>query len=169
MDQGHGAPEDGQEDLSAKYFEFAEQFLALSDDEMDDAMEAAAAASILDLLGIAAAVEEDDEMSDADETPVWGGSRPGKAGNKNRDFMGAHKKLVEHYFSGEESVYNEVDFERRFRMPRSVFNHIHQALVQEGEDPFIQKYSSVTKKPGISPLCRLISHSQEMRCCEPMK
>jgi hypothetical protein len=35
MDQGHGAPEEGQEDLSAKFFEFAEQFLALSDDEMD--------------------------------------------------------------------------------------------------------------------------------------
>ena len=111
MDQGHGAPEEGQEDLSAKYFKFAEQFLALSDDEMDDATEAAAAALILDLLGFAAAVEEDDEMSDADETPVWGGSRPGKARNKDRDFMGARKKLVEHYFSGKESVYNEIDFE----------------------------------------------------------
>jgi hypothetical protein len=151
MDQGQGA----EEDLAARYLEFAEQFLALSDDDMDD--EAAAAASILDLLGIAASIEEDDEMSKAEETPAWGGSRPGKAPNKNRDFMGAQKKLVEHYFSGEESLYNEIDFERRFRMPRSVFNRIHDALVEEREEPFIQKYCSVTKKPGISPLCRLVA------------
>ena len=117
MDQG----QDAEEDLAARYFEFAEQFLALSDDEMDGvATEAAAAASFLDLMGIASSIEEDGEMSEAEETPVWGGSRPGKAPNKNRDFVGAHKKLAEHYFSGEESVYNEIDFERRFRMPRSV-------------------------------------------------
>ena len=48
-------------------------------------------------------------MSEGEETPaaVWGGSLPGKAPNKNRDFMGAHAKLVEHYFSGTESLYNE--------------------------------------------------------------
>jgi hypothetical protein len=116
MDQGQGAEEDQEQDAAAKYFQFAEQFLALSDDEMDDTTEAAAAASFLDLMGIAASMEEDAEMSEeGEETPaVWGGSRPGKAPNKNRDFMGAHAKLVEHYFSGEESLYNETDFEQRF-------------------------------------------------------
>lgn len=159
MDQSQGAEEDQEQDAAAKYFEFAEQFLALSDDEMDDATEAAAAASFLDLMDIAASVEEDAEISEGEETPaaVWGGSLPGKAPNKNRDFMGAHAKLVEHYFSGTESLYNETDFERRFRMPRSVFNRIHEALVQEEVDPFVQKYCSVTKKPGISPLCRLVA------------
>ena len=76
---------------------------------MDDATEAAAAASFLDLMGIAASVDEDAEISEGEETPaaVWVGSLPGKAPNKNRDFMGAHAKLVEHYFSGTESLYNE--------------------------------------------------------------
>ena len=75
-----------------RYFEFAKQFLALSDDETDGgvATEVAAAASILNIMGIAArSIEEDEEMSDAEETPVWGGSRPGKAPNKSRDFCGA--------------------------------------------------------------------------------
>ena len=51
----------------------------------------------------------------------------------------------------------KTDFERRFRMPRSVFNRIHEALVQEKVDPFVQKHCFVTKKPGISPLCRLVA------------
>jgi hypothetical protein len=110
-------------------------------------------------MGIAASMEEDAEMSEeGEETPaVWGGSRPGKAPNKNRDFMGAHAKLVEHYFSGEESLYNETNFEQRFRMPRSVFNCIFEALVQGEVDPFVQKYCSVMKKPGISRLCWLVA------------
>jgi hypothetical protein len=51
----------------------------------------------------------------------------------------------------------KTDFERRFCMPRSVFNRIHEALVQEEVDPFVQKYCSLTKKPGISPLCHLVA------------
>jgi hypothetical protein len=111
MDQGKG----DEEDLAARYFEFAQQFLTLSNEETDGmaSIEAAAAASVLNIMGVAARAiaEEDEEMSDAEETPVWGGSSPGKAPNKSRDFSGAHKKLVEQYFSGEASIYNEVDFE----------------------------------------------------------
>ena len=52
MDQGNG----DEEDRAARYFEFAKQFLALSsDDEIEGvATEAAAAASILNVMGIAA-------------------------------------------------------------------------------------------------------------------
>jgi hypothetical protein len=109
MDQGKG----DEEDLAARYFEFAQQFLTLSNEETDGmaSTEAAAAASVLNIMGVAARAigEEDEEMSDAEETPVWGGSSPGKTPNKSRDFSGAHKKLVEQYFSGEASIYNEVD------------------------------------------------------------
>jgi hypothetical protein len=88
--------EKDQDDAAARYFEIAEQFLA--DDEMD-AKEAAVAASFLDVIGIAAFVDEDAEMSEeVEDLPQWGGSRPGKSPNKKRDFMGAHTKLVEHYF-----------------------------------------------------------------------
>ena len=93
------------------------------------------------------ASSSDEEIEDS-----RGGSRPGKAPNKNRDFVGAFSKLVNDYFNGTESVYNESDFERRFRMPRSVFNRVWTSL--EGTDPFIQK-RDVTGKMGIHPLCRI--------------
>jgi hypothetical protein len=79
-------------------------------------------------------------MSSSDEEEEegkWGGSREGRAPNKLRDFAGAYAKIVKDYFSGRESVYDEKDFERRFRMPRRVFFTIHDRLM--GKDPFVQK------------------------------
>jgi hypothetical protein len=58
--------EKDQDDAAAKYFEIAEQFLA--DDEMD-AKEAAVAASFLDVIGIAAFIDEDAEMLEEEEDP----------------------------------------------------------------------------------------------------
>jgi hypothetical protein len=144
-----------EEDL-ATYLEFARQFMMMEDhdDESDVAV------SIIDLLGAAstAAVHNNESSSDDEEVVRWGGSKPGKAPNKNRDFVGAYQKLIEHYFSGQESVYNETDFERRFRMPRSIFNRIYNTLVLAGEPPFVQQYSSIgSKAPGIAPLCRLVA------------
>ena len=110
MDQGKG----DEDDIAARYLAFAQQFLTISDEETDGvATEAAAATSVLNIMGAVAAraIEEDEEMSDVEGTPVWGGSSPGKAPNKSRDFSGAHKKVIEQYFSGEASIYNEVDFE----------------------------------------------------------
>jgi hypothetical protein len=46
-----------------------------------------------------------------EETPVWGGSRPGRAPKQEQGLQGVHKKRVEHCFSEEESIYNEIDFE----------------------------------------------------------
>jgi hypothetical protein len=62
-------------------------------------------------------------------TPTWGGSLPGKAANKKRDFVGAYETLKKQYFSGVASVYNETDFERRFRVPRTVFMKLHDKLM----------------------------------------
>jgi hypothetical protein len=150
------------EDVDAStYFELAKLFLdAEMADDADVETQAAAAASFLEVVLAASSTMEEDEEdeSDPEETrPAWGGSKPGKSPNKNRDFIGAHKKLVEHYFSGESSLYNESDFERRFRMPRSVFNRIFEALVREEVYPFVQNCDSVTKKLGITPLCRLVA------------
>ena len=64
-------------------------------------------------------------------------------------FTRSHAKLVEHYFSSKESLYNETDFERCFCMPKYVFNHIFEALVKEEVYPLVQTYCAVTKKPGI--------------------
>lgn len=63
----------------------------------------------------------DEEM---DVPKQWGGSRKGRAANKPRDFVGAYEKLMGDYFNGSDSVYSEADFERRFRMPRHVYDRI---------------------------------------------
>jgi len=40
-----------------------------------------------------------------------GGLWPGKAHNKDRNFVGALQTLKAYYFSGEDLLYDEVDFE----------------------------------------------------------
>ena len=81
-------------------------------------------------------------------------NREGKSPNKSRDFLGAHNKVVEDYFKGRESKYDEKDFERRFRCPRTVFNEIHDALM--GTDPFVHK-KDCTGKWGVYPLVKLVA------------
>ena len=93
------------------------------------------------------------ESSSSDEEGAFRGSRIGKAPNKNRDFQGAYVRVVKHYFNRRESKYNENDFERRFRCPRTVFNRIHDALM--GEDPFLH-YKDCTGKMGVYPLVKLV-------------
>jgi hypothetical protein len=83
-----------------------------------------------------------------------GGSKPGKAPNKDRDFAMAHDRLVQDYFSGENSIYNEVDFERRFRVSRPVFNRIYDAILYKGK--FSHK-KDATGKLGIHPLVRTVA------------
>jgi len=92
--------------------------------------------------------------SSSEEERKWGGSLPGKAANKTRDFQGAYQRLVKQYFSGEDSTYDEVDFERRFRMPRAVFTVIKDAVL--GEHPFVQGIDAKNAM-GIHPLVRLVA------------
>jgi Plant transposon protein len=61
---------------------------------------------------------------------------------------------VKNYFNGRESIYSEVDFERRFRTPRAVLNRIYDAVM--GQHPFIH-YEDATKKKGIYPLVKLVA------------
>jgi Plant transposon protein len=81
-------------------------------------------------------------------------ARGPRAPNKSRDFKGAHEQLTKDYFNGTESIYNERDFERRFRVPRSVFNVVHNRLM--GVDPFIHKTDCFGNK-GIYPLVKLVA------------
>ena len=82
----------------------------------------------------------------------WGGSIRGKLPNKNRDFDDAFKRLIKDYFSGNDSVYDEVHFERRFRLSRSLFLKIYEAIVLN--PPFIIT-QDCTGKAGIHPLIRM--------------
>jgi hypothetical protein len=105
------------------------------------------------LQGVVAAVEEVLESSDEEEEETqWGGSRPGKAPNKMRDFERAYQRLLSQYFNGVESIYDEGDFERRFRMPRAVFNRIADAVF--GQQSFVLRQDALGRN-GIHPLVRL--------------
>jgi hypothetical protein len=82
---------------------------------------------------------------------VWGkGSQVGKAPSKARDFDGAYQYLITNYFSGAGSKYDENDFERRFRMPRSVFYRIYGKII--GQGLFVQSKINFSGKKGIHPL-----------------
>jgi hypothetical protein len=96
-----------------------------------------------------AMMDEDDESG-----RVWGhGSQVGKAPNKARDFDGAYQRLITNYFSGAGSKYDENDFERRFRMPRSVFYRIYGIIL--GQGLFVQSKINFSGKKGIHPLLRM--------------
>ena len=80
----------------------------------------------------------------------WGGSHPGRSPNINRDFEGAYNMLASYYFSGEESLYNEATFERRFCSPRCVVLHNFDAV--DREELCVQKENQAMGKLGIGPL-----------------
>jgi hypothetical protein len=49
------------------------------------------------LAKIVAENQLDDSDEEIEPTTAWGGSRPGKAPNKNRDFKGAYETVMKHY------------------------------------------------------------------------
>ena len=76
-----------------------------------------------------------------------------RAPNKARLFEHGEKEFVRKYFC-ENAVYDEADFERHFRMPRSVFKRIVHGL--SGQGLFVQRRDAI-KKEGIKPLLRIIA------------
>ena len=114
--------------------------------------------SLLSTVAQAAVLNMDDgtDSSDQDEemqeTSTWGhGSVEGRE-NIKRDFIGAYSRLVNNYFRGANSIYTEDHFERRFGVPRTVFNRVYDYVL--GKEPFIHKQNAVTKEWGIHPLVR---------------
>jgi len=101
----------------------------------------------------------DSSSDSSDEQSSWGGSKKGRAANKARNFHQAKERLMRQYFSGVDSVYDEVEFERRFRMPRSVFMRIKDAVI--GVPPFNEKYDAKGLR-GIDPLVRLTACLRKM-------
>jgi hypothetical protein len=74
------------------------------------------------------------EDSNESEREEWGtGSQPGKAKNKVCNFKGAYECLFQNYLlTDPPPVFNETDFERRFCMPRAVFNMIKEKIIGKG-------------------------------------
>jgi hypothetical protein len=107
--------------------------------------------------------EDDDSDSDSDsdstneeeEDYTWGGSKKGKAPNRERNFTRAYNTVIGNYFSGDDSLYDKADFEWQFGMPREVFNTILENI--KGKGSFKQHTNVVTRELGIRPLARLIA------------
>lgn len=130
-----------------------QRVLEEEEEEMDRVMEELAEEMDFDDAVFQFVKMEQEEDEDEMERRPWGGSRDGRSPNKDRDFQGAYEKVVRDYFNGRDSLYDENDFERRFRVSRSIFTRVHDALM--GKDPFIRKMDA-TKKLGIYPLVKLV-------------
>lgn len=94
-----------------------------------------------------------DSSSDEEEV-VWDGSRPDRSANVKRDFHGAHVKLSQQCFNGEESLHTRGQFKRRFRVLPAAFEHVHERLV--GKATFHRpSRKDATEKQCIHPLVRM--------------
>jgi hypothetical protein len=152
---------DDDESFDAAAFEEESVKEMLTDSSDEDAEEllqfmlslAASAQHIVEPMMVDILVE--DNKSDDSERERGTGSRPGKAKNKARDFKGANDQhIFKNYILMDPSpVYNESDFERRFRMPRAVFNMIQEKII--GKGLFREKVANFSGKKGIHPLVRL--------------
>jgi Plant transposon protein len=101
-----------------------------------------------------------------------GGSAPGKSGNVERNFEGTHRHYMLKYFWPHTQVrpntssysprVSEKIFERRFRMPRSVFNRVFEGVVRSS--PYMRKglTPDATGKLGISPLMKVIAALKQL-------
>lgn len=69
-------------------------------------------------------------LSERDSKSNYHGSLPGRKPDKARYFDAGLNNTLRDYFSldGRPPVYYKVDFERRFRVPRTVFSHIYEAI-----------------------------------------
>ena len=131
-------------DLPECNLDFDHRFLE-EDQEDDEAVETLA----MELASTSSEEDEDNQII------TYRGSQNGRRKNKPRDFPAAYAKVVKDYFNGADSTYDENDFERRFRVPRAVFDKIHDKLM--GQHPFVGPLKDAVGKPGIYPLVRLVA------------
>lgn len=84
------------------------------------------------------------------------GSLPGRRSNRLRDFDVGYRAILRDYFGIDSRlpVYSDKDFERRFRVPRSVLNCIYEATKEE---PFWSRRINATGQPQIYPLQKLVA------------
>ena len=96
----------------------------------------------------------DDSDDEEDEKRPWGGSYVGRAPNIKRDFQGAYDRLVKQCFSGDNSLYTEAQFKRRFCVSSSIFDRVYEAIHGQGcFHPAGKK--DATGRTGIHPLVRV--------------
>ena len=117
---------------------------ASSDDDDDEVL-----ATLSAIVASAQHCMDGSSTSSSEEDDLWGGSRVGKSQNFARDFENAYTNLLSHSFSGEQSVYSKDHFERRFGVPREVFQKVHDEIM--GESIFVRKKDALGRE-GIHPI-----------------
>ena len=109
------------------------------------------------ILNSAILITAHDIESDSDSTALetkLGGSPKGKARNILRDFQAAYIMLINNYFNGAQSIYNEVQIEWRFGTPCSVVMRLWGAC--NGVYTFTKNWYRATKRFGIQPLVQFV-------------
>jgi len=88
--------------------------------------------------------------------PRYVRSVPGRRPNKRRKFRSGLRATLRDYFvlNGDPPVYNEGDFERRFRMPRSVFLRVYNAVKVR---PFFAQRINATGRLQAHPLQKVVA------------
>ena len=110
---------------------------------------------------------EEDDVS----KPQHGGSLPGRSENVHRDFEEAAERFHLHYFATSHPapgtgaaipgpIYREKSFIRRYRMTKSLFLRIVDALGQH--DVFFTKRQNAAKHPGIAPQLKVAAAIRQL-------
>jgi len=88
--------------------------------------------------------------------PHYVGSVPGRRPNKRRNFRSGLRAILRDFFglNGGPPVYNEGDFERRFRVPRSVLLRIYNAVKDR---PFFEQRINATGRLQAHPLQKVVA------------
>jgi len=97
--------------------------------------------------------------------PLYAGSVPSRRPNKRRNFRSGLRAILREYFglNGEPPFYNEGDFERRFRVPRSVFLPIYNAVKDR---PFFAQRINATGRLQAHPLQKVVAAFRVIACAE---
>jgi hypothetical protein len=91
--------------------------------------------------------------------PRHGGSKSGKAPNRPRDFARANKLFYDDFFSAT-PLLSESEFRSRYRMYRSVFIYIHDAVLEF--DPWFSTRKDATKKSGASSYIKVAASIRKL-------
>jgi len=87
---------------------------------------------------------------------LYRGSTTGRRGNKRRDFAAGVHAILRHYFGVGDllPIYDDWDFETRFRVPSAVFWRIYLAVK---DYPVFQQRSNATGKLQAHPLQKVVA------------
>jgi len=83
-------------------------------------------------------------------------SLPRRQPNKQRDFDAGLNNIVRDYcgVDGQDPVYNEHDFETRFRVPRAVFRRVYSEVK---DTPSFRRRINATGRPQAHPLQKVVA------------